>query len=334
VNIVITGFGVLGPWGLTTIPAAQWPPPNTSPDGTIGDYDFFAYVHAKNKRTKKMDRLSRIASTASTLAARQACIANGSILPGRGAVISGSALGALGPILDFHAAMEREGVDSIDPKGFPPTSHNVAGGHVSIEFGLSGPLIHFASGRLSSETALLHAMDLLRSNRIDVAFVGVWDVLDASVRRVLAPSLPSNAIEASSVAILERKEHAEARGVAPICRMSQPSLWSDVAGSKAPALRCAREILERYVSNESSVDTIVIHGPKDESLRKALVTSLLDLEGIKRETPIIIVENEIGDARGANGLLSIATAISNRGTRVLCVGMNDFGEASSFLLEH
>jgi len=282
-TVAITGAGVVGSWGADRQAFRDRLAATAAPSvpGLIPDLDFFAIVGTKNKRTKKMERLSRMATIAARRAVDDAGLDVARVAPGRGAVITGSGWGAFESIMTFHRQLELDGASSVDPNVFPPTSHNVAGGHVSIEFGFSGPLIHFASGALSSAQALLYAYDLLQTNRADVVLAGGWDLLCppllADLRRTrqappeggwpsrpLAPDSPGPVpAEGSAVLVLERLDDALARGASIAARFDGGAFACGSAGPDGGRPRSAveqatRDALQRAGWQPDDVDLLAL----------------------------------------------------------------------------
>lgn len=227
----ITGVCVLGPWGQQMSHFRSFcDNPNSLTSTFIPDLDYFEIVGTKNKRTKKIDRLSKLVSIAAKLALEDAQINKQSIESDRGAIVTGSALGAMDSIFNFNRELETLGPSAVNPNIFPPTSHNVAGGHLSIEFGFSGPLIHFASGRSSSEQALLYSYDLLALSRADVVITGAWEILCndylESLKKDSPKTLPREAIV---ICILESRQHAIKRSAPVKAWLTGGRVWNEKA---------------------------------------------------------------------------------------------------------
>ena len=222
---VITGAGWVTPFGTNTQSLTDLL--ETTKKGQSPDYlpelDLHKITGVKNKRTKRMDLLSKTASIAAFMAIYKSGLSIEGIKPGRGAVISGSSFGASLSIATFINQLYGEGPDSVNPNVFPPTSHNVAGGHISIHFSLSGPLIHFASGNLSSHLAIIYGADLIKLGRADIVLCGGWDQLSPDLSRQLVRANEPPLIPGASLFVLESAEHARTRE-AKILGTIEPSL--------------------------------------------------------------------------------------------------------------
>ncbi len=128
-------------------------------------------------------------------------------------------MGASLSIDTFANQLFTEGPDSVNPNVFPPTSHNVAGGHISIQFNLSGPLIHFASGNLSSHLAIIYGADLISLRRADVVVCGGWELLSPDLSNRLTESGNTSLIPGASLFVIESKAHAKNRKAAIMATM-------------------------------------------------------------------------------------------------------------------
>lgn len=210
---VITGAGWVTPFGtdLKALETLLQASKEGTPPASLPELDFHKITGVKNKRTKRLDPLSKTASIAAYMAFSDSKLSTENIEAGRGAVVSGSSMGASLSISTFTKQLYGEGPDSVNPNVFPPTSHNVAGGHVSIQFNMSGPLIHFASGRLSSHMAIIYAADLISLGRADVAICGGWEQLSPQLNEELVQANEPSLIPGASLFIIESKAHAKAR---------------------------------------------------------------------------------------------------------------------------
>ena len=316
----ITGIGLVGHWGheyADFINLLKEPKELNKP-AFIPELDFFSIVGTKNKRTKKMERLSRIVSIAAKGAMNDASLEKGAVAAGRGAVVTGSSFGALDSILTFHRQLETDGPSSVNPNVFPPTSHNVAGGHLSIEFGFSGPLIHFASGSLSAEQAILYASDLIETGRADVIITGGWDILcndlisDFSLPesidcKPLSPNskgmLPA---EGAAILVIESEEHAQNRGAKVRAYLEGGSIWTNehFANSKEALAQLA------LTARDCDLLCSAANGLPEKDEREVSWLRKLFLSDESEAPTIMASRSFIGETFGAGGAFDVATAIA------------------------
>lgn len=320
-RVAITGVGAVGFWGneYSAFTSQLTNPELPNKVATVPELDFFTIVGTKNKRTKKMERLSRIVSIAAKGAMELAGLKKDDVAPGRGAVVTGSSFGALDSILTFHRQLETDGASSVNPNVFPPTSHNVAGGHLSIEFGFSGPLIHFASGSLSSEQALLYGYDLIRTGRADVVITGGWDILCEDLLKSFAlpteisanPLSPSSKsflpAEGAALVVLESEEHAQKRAAQINAWLEGGSVWSDNHFAKG------KETLKNLDCKPSDFSHVCLsaNGIADKDERESSWLRKLFLEAEVAPPAIIIPRQSTGDTFGANGAFNLVSAVAH-----------------------
>ena len=217
-NPVITGAGWVTPFGtdLESITSLVHSDAVSKDLLVLPELDFHSITGVKNKRTKKMDTLSKMASIAAHLAFESASLNNEAILPGRGSVVSGSAFGASLSIDTFNKTLMTQGPEFVNPNIFPSTSHNVAGGHISIQFGFSGPLIHFASGVISSHLALIYGADIIDNGRADIILCGGWEQLSPELSQVLEKSGMKPSVPMACMFTIESADHASKRNITPL----------------------------------------------------------------------------------------------------------------------
>ena len=316
----ITGFGLVGHWGNSFADFIQLLKEPSLPrePALIPELDFFSIVGTKNKRTKKMERLSRVVSIAAKGAMENASLEKGAVEAGRGAVVTGSSFGALDSILTFHRQLETDGPSSVNPNVFPPTSHNVAGGHLSIEFGFSGPLIHFASGSLSSEQALLYAYDLIRTSRADVVITGGWDLLCTDLIKNFA--LPENIecrplsphstgilpAEGAAILILESERHATKRGAKVRAWFEGGSTWTR---NHAIESKKALDELSLKASDCSLICSSANGLPEKDEREASWLRKLYQSED--GQPPSLVASRATtGETFGAGGAFDAVTAIA------------------------
>jgi len=218
---VITGAGWVTPFGtdkesLTQLKEAV---SNGKICETLPELDFHEITGVKNKRTKKMDALSKTASLAAHFAFEDSGLTNENIPAGRGAVVSGSAMGASLSIHTFANKLFGEGPQAVNPNIFPSTSHNIAGGHISIQYKMSGPLIHFASGNLSSHQAIIYGANLIESGRADIVLCGGWEQLTQKLSKSLEQTGKPPLIPGAVMFIIESQVHADKRGKTPMAKI-------------------------------------------------------------------------------------------------------------------
>jgi 3-oxoacyl-[acyl-carrier-protein] synthase-1/3-oxoacyl-[acyl-carrier-protein] synthase II len=115
----------------------------------------------------RLDALSELAVSAAASALERW----GRALPETSGVVVGSAAATI-EINDAYDQRRRErGARFVEPRRFPPTSPNLAGGQCSIAFGLHGLSLAVGAGLGASTEALLVAYDVVEAGDADVVLV-------------------------------------------------------------------------------------------------------------------------------------------------------------------
>ncbi|WP_346070991.1 beta-ketoacyl-[acyl-carrier-protein] synthase family protein [Streptomyces cheonanensis] len=235
-----------------------------------------------------MDRFSQLA----VLAAREA-VADAGLDPAawdgsRVAVVIGSAHGGLPFYDEQHAVLAERGPRRVSPKLAPLTVVNGAASSVCGDLGALGPSLAVSTACSSGTVALGTAHQLLRSGACDLVVAGGAEsvlsrLLIASACRLKAVSTrredPATACrpfdagrdgfvvgEGAGLLVLERPEHARARGATPRAVIRGYGASSDAASIVAPdpegagierALRAA--LADAQVAG-AEVDHVNAHG--------------------------------------------------------------------------
>jgi Beta-ketoacyl synthase, N-terminal domain len=185
VKINITGIGSVSPYG----PLAGLIPPSTVEPSAITAWTTAGLRRAflvspfrpasvvPGLKTRRLDRLSAWALVASSLAIQDAGIDLGQVDRSRVAVVFATAFGCIELTEAFFQSALAHGWCGTDPATFPETLHNAPASHVALFHDLRGPNITVGSRRFAGESALLHAVSLLRHGQADLAIVLAGDTL-------------------------------------------------------------------------------------------------------------------------------------------------------------
>ncbi|MEU5716902.1 beta-ketoacyl-[acyl-carrier-protein] synthase family protein [Streptomyces sp. NPDC020403] len=203
-----------------------------------------------------MDRFSQLA----VIAAREA-VADAGLDPsvwdsGRVAVVIGSAHGGL-PFYDAqHAALTERGARRVSPKLAPLTVVNGAASSVAMDLGVHGPSQAVSTACSSGTVAIGTAHQMLRAGACDIVVAGGAEsvcsrLLIASACQMRAVSTrrddPQAACrpfdthrdgfvvgEGAGLLVMERPEHARARGATVRARVTGYGASSDAHSAVAP----------------------------------------------------------------------------------------------------
>ncbi|MEU6174084.1 beta-ketoacyl-[acyl-carrier-protein] synthase family protein [Streptantibioticus parmotrematis] len=184
---------------------------------------------------RKLDRAEQIA----LVAAREAWDDAGApdVAPERLAVVIGTGVGGLTSLLGQNRVLEESGPRRVSPHTVPMLMANGPAAHVSMALGARGGAHAPVSACASGAEAVALGLDLIRAGRVDVVVAGgveaaIHPLPLTAFARMMALSTanddPEHASrpfdarrngfvlgEGGALLVLERAEHARARGVRP-----------------------------------------------------------------------------------------------------------------------
>ncbi|WAL93209.1 beta-ketoacyl-[acyl-carrier-protein] synthase family protein [Streptomyces sp. Je 1-369] len=169
----------------------------------------------------------------------------------RVAVICGTAVGGAETVAEQQRLLDEHGVDHVSPYLLPKCLPNMAAGALAIEFGARGPCLAPAGACASGSLALATAALLIRSGACDIAIAGGTDaaitplyVTGLGRMGTLAPDGRCRPFdrdrtgfvvgEGAAMLVLERDEHARARGARPLARLAGCGTTADAHHVAAP----------------------------------------------------------------------------------------------------
>jgi nodulation protein E len=194
------------------------------------------------------DRITQYALVAGAEAMAMAGLDAG--LGARGGVILGTAAGGIQTWEDSYRAVFAEGRARVSPLVVPRLMHNAPASHLSIRYGLTGPVFTIASACASANHAMGLALQQIRQGAADVILTGgteamlcfgglkAWEGL-----RVLAPDAcrPFSAGrkglvigDGAGVLVFEAEDHARARGAPVLAEVAGFGMTADAMDIVAP----------------------------------------------------------------------------------------------------
>jgi 3-oxoacyl-[acyl-carrier-protein] synthase II len=173
----------------------------------------------------------------------------------RGAVIYATGIGGVQTLLNQHDVLREKGPGRVSPFMVPMLMANAAGGHIAMNFGLTGPNYCTVSACSSSNHALGEGMRLIRDGYADLAIVGGSEA--ATIPLTVAAFAQMTALtknpdpetasrpfdaersgfvlsEGGCALILESEEHARARGARVYCEVAGYGASDDAYHITAP----------------------------------------------------------------------------------------------------
>jgi 3-oxoacyl-[acyl-carrier-protein] synthase II len=246
-RVVVTGLGVVSPLGslpafwerliagehgiapLADVPDCE---PGRPPclGAQLREWDPRAHVAAQLLR--RMDRLSRMVVSSCRMAIADAGLALGDGAADEVGIVVGTAYGNISESEQFIRGLVTKG--RANPLTFPNTVLSAHAGYVAMDLGLRGPNLTVVRGEASGEGALALAYDTIVYGQADVVLAGGGDEIAPILFHVyrdlglLSPngggrewSSPFDRDrngfvmgEGAAMLVLERREHARARGAA------------------------------------------------------------------------------------------------------------------------
>jgi len=302
-RVVVTGLGALTPIGNNIeefwnglINGVSGAAPITYYDASKFRTQFACEVKNFNveefidrKEARKMDRYAQYAIVASDEAIKDAGFDFDKLDKDRVGVIWGSGIGGLETfqieVLNYAAG---DGTPKFNPFFIPKMIADIAGGHISMKYGLRGPNFTTVSACASSTNAIIDAFNYIRLGHADaivtggseaavtIAGMGGFNAMHALSTRNDDPKTASRPMdkdrdgfvlgEGAGALILEEYEHAVARGAKIYCEIGGGGMSADAyhitaphpegLGAKNVMLNCLRDAgLE-----PTDVDGVNMHG--------------------------------------------------------------------------
>ncbi|MBS1928609.1 MAG: beta-ketoacyl-ACP synthase II [Ferruginibacter sp.] len=270
-RVVVTGLGALTPLGKTL--PEFWDGLQNGVSGCdyiqqfdvskfktrfaceVKDFDPTQYLDRKEAR--KVDRYCQFALIASDEAVKDAGITKENVDPDRVGVIFASGIGGLitfqEEVINFASG---DGTPRFNPFFIPKMILDIAAGQISMRNGFRGPNYAVVSACASSTNAIIDAFDTIRLGKADIivtggseavisaAGVGGFNAMKALSERNDDPKTASRPFdkdrdgfvmgEGSGVLILEKLEHALARGAKIYCEIAGGGATADAYHITAP----------------------------------------------------------------------------------------------------
>lgn len=246
----------------------------------------------------------------------------------RGGVILGTAAGGIQTWEESYRAVFSEGKNRVSPLVVPRLMHNAPASHLSIRFGLQGPVLAVSSACASANHAMGLALQQIRAGAADVMLTGgaeamlcfggvkAWEGL-----RVLAPdacrpfSLGRRGMvigDGAGVLVFEAEDHARARGATVLAEVAGFGMTADagdiVAPNVAGAVRAMRIALRDAGLEPGDVGYINAHGTGTLANDRAESAAVLTVFGAA-PPPVSSTKSMHGHAIGATGALEAIACV-------------------------
>ena len=302
-RIVITGIGVISPFGDGIEPFWDSIVQGKNGIGNVTLFDatdfncrvaaeckgFDATKYMDPKEVKRSDRYTHFALAASKLAMQDAGLKEGDVAPERFGVLIGSGVGGMDTIEKQSRAFVERGARRVSPFMIPNLLANMSSGVVAIAVGAKGVNFSVVSACATGTHAIGEALLHLQSGREDIILAGGSEAAVTALgfagfcsMKAMATDFnddPTHASrpfdakrcgfvmgEGAGVLVLERYEHAVARGAKIYCEISGYGATCDAYHITSPDIegrglsQCLYRTLDDAGVKPEEVDYINAHG--------------------------------------------------------------------------
>jgi 3-oxoacyl-[acyl-carrier-protein] synthase II len=302
-RVVITGMGVVTPvgndldtfWsnlkngvsGISTIDAFDTAGYDCQIGGQVRDFDPKQFF--KNpKDVRRTDRFTQLAMAAAKMAIADSGIDIANLKQReRFGVIVSTGIGGLKTLQDQLQVLLTKGPGRNSPFTIPMLISNMAGGVISMEFGLRGPNLCIVTACATSNNAIGESWRIIKFGDADIFLAGGaeasiveigvagFSAMKALSKRNDEPQRASRPFdrdrdgfvmsEGSGIVVVEELEHARARGAKIYCEITGYGVSADAYHMTAPppdgegAARAMKLALEHARISPEQVDYINAH---------------------------------------------------------------------------
>ena len=290
-------------------------------------------------RLRRLDRSQAIALIATRQAWAESGLAGAGLEPERLAVSVGSGIGGALTLLDQDDILEASGPRRVSPHTIPMLMPNGPAAVVGIEVGAQAGVHSVASACATGAEAIALGMDIIRAGRADVVVAGGTEAVIhplpiAGFSSMRAMSTRNDEPERASrpwdkardgfvlgegagVLILERADHAAARGAKVLARLAGAGVTSDGFDmvQPHPEGRGAVRAIARAIADSGVAKSDITHvNAHATSTPVGDMTEIVALRKALGDHPVLTATKSMsGHLLGAAGALeSIATILAIR----------------------
>ena len=304
--------------------------------GEVKDFDPTPII---DKRTaRRMDRVTQFAVHAAHEALSDAGLMDEEtgmldaekVAPERVGTYIGSGVGGLMTLVEQQNVLRDRGVRRVSPFTIPMLLADSVPGSVAIQYGLKGPNMAHLSACASGANAIGEALEAIRRGAADMMVVGGAEACIAPLgvagfqnMGALSkfdgdPRLASRPFdikrdgfvigEGAGVLVIEREDHARARGARIYAELAGYGSTADAAHITAPAedgegiLRAIDIALRSAEASVSDIQYVNAHGTSTPLNDKTETVAMKTLFGSSAgDVPISSIKSMIGHLLGAGG---------------------------------
>jgi len=301
-RVVITGMGVITPigkeldtfWrnlqngvtGIDCITAFDTSAYDCRIAGEVRDFEPKNFFN-NPKDVRRTDRYSHLAMAAAKMAMQDSGVDMEKVNRHRFGAIISSGIGGLKTLEDQHTILMTKGPSRVSAFTIPMLISNMAGGLISMEFGLQGPNFCIVTACATSNNAIGESWRMIKFGDADIFLAGGaeasiipiglagFSAMKALSTRNDEPERASRPFdrdrdgfvmgEGAGVLVVEELEHAKARGAKIYCELTGYGLSADAHHMTAPppdgegAVRAMKMALDHAKTTPDQVDYINAH---------------------------------------------------------------------------
>lgn len=286
-------------------------------------------------RARKLDRSQQLALIATAEAWKDA--GNPSVDPDRLAVVIGTGIGGINTLLEQNDILADRSARRVSPRTVPMLMSNGASAQISIEYGARAGTFTTASACASGAEAITMGARLIQNGDADVVIVGgveapIKPITLAAFAQAQALAFPDGPVEELSrpfdkhrrgfvlgegagIMVLEREDHAQARGARVRAVMAGWGISADAYNITAVPqgghgqIRAMRNALKLADLSSTEIDHINAHATGTAIGDRAEASALNDVFGF--DVPVTAPKGALGHLVGGAGAVeAIITALS------------------------
>ena len=294
------------------------------------------------KEIRKLDPFSIYALVATQEAISMSGLESESLNPDRIGVTIGTGVGGIQTLEDQQKVIDQKGARRVSPQFVPKMIANIAGGHLSIRWGLRGPNQTVTSACASATDAIGMAMRLILSGDADAMVTGGTEASVTALTiagfanmKALSQSneIPERASrpfdkdrdgfvlgEGSGMLVIERESHAKNRGAPILAELAGYGSTDDAFHITQPSKggSGALKAMERAITdaglNIDDIDYINAHGtstPYNDKNESAAITELFKThcEKLKVSSTKSMTGHLLGAAGGIEAVASVKSVL-------------------------
>jgi 3-oxoacyl-[acyl-carrier-protein] synthase II len=301
-------------------------------DGVGACIDFDPEVAMSPKEARRSDRYTQLAMAAAAQAIDEAGLPDG-VDPERLGVLVGTGVGGLTTLQNECQAWLEGGDRAVSPHFVPMMMPNAAAGTIAMRIGAHGPGFSVSSACATGGHAIGEAARMIARGEADAVVAGgteaaLTGLCIAAFKRMGAlsregVSRPFDAErdgfvmgEGAGVLVLEREEHAKARGAEILARIAGYGASNDAFHITMPeengrgASQAMRAVLADADASPSDVGYINAHGtstPFNDKIETMAIKQVFNGDGTP--PPVSSTKSAIGHLLGAAGAVEAIVCI-------------------------